>query len=203
MCILHFCTNRHNYAILPISYLLQLYSLVQISFSVSIYIGSCYCRTLNGRTYRMGRWIMKTIICDVHLPFWLSSSCWVQFREHIFQHTLTRVGVWVSVCFGPLVRRGLLVEVVLRLHQRERVWEERDTAHGLMVPQPTVTAAFLRPVRQVKRDAPLRLQHQRAERQRHALMLVSVFLNQPATFSGLIINCKLNGYLFTFIEMNK
>lgn len=145
----------------------------------TIYIENSYCRTLNCCTYWVGRRIIKTIICVIHLPFWLSSSCWVQFSSEHRQrekrneecnyrqiqrfaletsfNTLTRVGVRVAVCFSPLVRRGLLIEVILRLHQRERVWEEWPTAHGLMVPQPTVTAAFLRPIRQVKRDAPLRL----------------------------------------------
>lgn len=76
---------------------------------------------------------------------------------------LTRVGVRIAICFGPLVRRGLLVELILRLHQRERMWEEWPASHGLMVPQSTVTAAFLRPIRQVKRDAPLRLQSESRE----------------------------------------
>lgn len=71
---------------------------------------------------------------------------------------LTRVGIGVAVGFGPLVGGGLLVEVVLRLHQRERMCEERPTAYRLVVPQTAVTAALLRAVRQVKRDAPLGLE---------------------------------------------
>lgn len=68
---------------------------------------------------------------------------------------LTRVGIGVAVSFGPLVGGSLLVEVVLRLHQRERLCEEGATAYRLMVPQTAVTAALLRAIRQVKRDAPL------------------------------------------------
>lgn len=71
---------------------------------------------------------------------------------------LTGVGIGVAVSFSPLIRGGLLVEVVLRLHQRERLCEEGATAHRLVVPQTAVTAALLRAVRQVKRDAPLRLE---------------------------------------------
>lgn len=71
---------------------------------------------------------------------------------------LTRVGVRVAVSFGPLIRGGLLVEVVLRLHQRERLCEEGATAYRLVVSETAVTAALLRAVRQVKRDAPLRLE---------------------------------------------
>ncbi|KAK5915528.1 hypothetical protein CesoFtcFv8_001110 [Champsocephalus esox] len=71
---------------------------------------------------------------------------------------LTRVGIGVAVSFSPLIGGGLLVEVVLRLHQRERLCEEGATANRLMVPQTAVTAALLRAIRQVKRDAPLRLE---------------------------------------------
>lgn len=71
---------------------------------------------------------------------------------------LTRVGIRVSVSFGPLIGGGLLVEVVLRLHQRERLCEEGATAYRLVVAQTAVTAALLRAVRQVKRDSPLRLE---------------------------------------------
>lgn len=74
------------------------------------------------------------------------------------QSELTGVGVRVAVSFGPLIRGGLLVEVVLRLHQRERLCEEGATAYRLVVSQTAVTAALLRAVRQVKRDAPLRLE---------------------------------------------
>ena len=38
-----------------------------------------------------------------------------------FVRGLTRVGVRVAVCFGPLVRRGLVIEFVLWLNQRKRV----------------------------------------------------------------------------------
>lgn len=79
-------------------------------------------------------------------------------RDTGVQSELTRVGVRVAVSFGPLIRGGLLVEVVLRLHQRERLCEEGATAYRLMVSQTAVTAALLRAVRQVKRDAPLRLE---------------------------------------------
>lgn len=71
---------------------------------------------------------------------------------------LTRVGIGVAVSFSPLIRGGLLVEVVLRLHQRERLCEERATAYRLVVTQTAVTAALLGAIRQVKRDAPLRLE---------------------------------------------
>lgn len=71
---------------------------------------------------------------------------------------LTGVGIGVAVGFGPLIRGGLLVEVVLRLHQRERLCEEGATAYRLVVSQTAVTAALLGAVRQVKRDAPLRLE---------------------------------------------
>lgn len=79
-------------------------------------------------------------------------------RDTGVQSELTRVGVRVAVSFGPLIRGGLLVEVVLRLHQRERLCEEGATAYRLVVSQTAVTAALLRAVRQVKRDAPLRLE---------------------------------------------
>lgn len=46
---------------------------------------------------------------------------------------LTRVGVRVAVCFGPLVRRGLVVELVLWLNQRKRVWDQGSTTHRLVV----------------------------------------------------------------------
>lgn len=85
--LLIYCISGLYYAILPlpISYLLQLYSLLQSSFCVSweryIYIVNCYCRTLNCCTHWVGRCIMKTIICDIHLALWLSSSSSVRFRE--------------------------------------------------------------------------------------------------------------------------
>lgn len=71
---------------------------------------------------------------------------------------LTRVGIRVAVSFSPLIRGGLLIEVILRLHQRERLCEEGATAYRLMVPKTAVTAALLRAIRQVKRDASLRLE---------------------------------------------
>lgn len=71
---------------------------------------------------------------------------------------LTRVGIGVAISFSPLIRGGLLIEVVLRLHQRERLCEEGATAYRLVVPKTAVTAALLRAIRQVKRDAPLRLE---------------------------------------------
>lgn len=71
---------------------------------------------------------------------------------------LTRVGIRVAISLSPLIRGSLLVEVVLRLHQRERLCEEGATAYRLVVPETAVTAALLRAVRQVKRDAPLRLE---------------------------------------------
>lgn len=90
---------------------------------------------------------------------------------------LTRVGVGVAVGFRPLVGGGLLVEVVLRLHQRERMCEEGATANRLVVPQTAVTAALLRAVRQVKRDAPLRLEPRAQNRASH----VSALLCPPQT----------------------
>lgn len=75
-----------------------------------------------------------------------------------FQLELTRVGVRVAVSFGPLIRGGLLVEVILGLHQRERLCEEGATAYRLVLSETAVTAALLRAIRQVKRDAPLRLE---------------------------------------------
>lgn len=180
MCMLHFCTNMYNYVILPlpISYLLQLFSLVQTSFSVSwehylhweqllqniklLYILSGKAYNENHLCYSSS-FLAKLLLLSSEQRQREKRNEECNYREiqrfalETSFSTLTRVGVRVAVCFGPLVRRGLLVEVILRLHQRERVWEERPTAHGLMVPQPTVTAAFLRPIRQVKRDAPLRL----------------------------------------------
>lgn len=94
---------------------------------------------------------------------------------------LTRVGVWVAVSFGPLVGGGLLVEVILRLHQRERLCKERATAYRLVVPQTAVTAALLGAVRQVKRDAPLGLEP-RAQ-------------NRASDVSALL--CPLKLFLFT------
>lgn len=71
---------------------------------------------------------------------------------------LTGIRVRITVCFSPLVRWGLFVEVLLWLNQRERVWEERSTAHRLMVPKTTVTVAFLGAVRKVKRYTSLWLE---------------------------------------------
>lgn len=96
---------------------------------------------------------------------------------------LTRVGIGVAVSFSPLIRGGLLVEVVLRLHQRERLCEEGATAYRLVVPQTAVTAALLRAIRQVKRDAPLRLEP-RAQ-------------NRASDVSALL--CPLNFILFTLL----
>lgn len=106
--------------------------------------------------------------------------------------SLTGVGVRIAVRFCPLVRRGLLVELILRLHQRERMWEERPASHGLMVPQSTVTAAFLRPIRQVKRDAPLRLQSESRETEPsvNACLLVSQSELQILLFVFIIIPKK-------------
>lgn len=80
---------------------------------------------------------------------------------------LTGVGIGVAVCFGSLVGGGLLVEVVLRLHQRERLCEEGATAYGFVLPQTAVTAALLGAVRQVKRDASLRLEPRAQNRAWH------------------------------------
>lgn len=90
---------------------------------------------------------------------------------------LTRVGIGVAVSFGPLIRGGLLIEVVLRLHQRERLCEEGATAYRLVVPKTAVTAALLRAIRQVKCDAPLRLEP-RAQ-------------NRASDVSALLCLCKL------------
>lgn len=80
------------------------------------------------------------------------------FKKQREASQLTRVGIRVSISLSPLIRGSLLVEVVLRLHQRERLCEEGATAYRLVVPETAVTAALLRAVRQVKRDAPLRLE---------------------------------------------
>lgn len=50
-----------------------------------------------------------------------------------FLKGLTRVGVRVAICFGPLVRRGLVIEFVLWLNQRKRVWDQGATTHRLVV----------------------------------------------------------------------
>jgi hypothetical protein len=71
---------------------------------------------------------------------------------------LTRIGIRVAICFGPLVRRGLVVEFVLWLNQRKRVWDQGSTTHRLVVSQTTVTAAFLGAIRKVKGNTALRLQ---------------------------------------------
>lgn len=86
------------------------------------------------------------------------SACTCVWGRVGVRSELTGVGIGVAVGFGPLIRGGLLVEVVLRLHQRERLCEEGATAYRLVVSQTAVTAALLGAVRQVKRDAPLRLE---------------------------------------------
>lgn len=93
--------------------------------------------------------------CKDRGGYWACTCVW---RHRGVRWELTGVGVRVAVSFGPLIRGGLLVEVVLRLHQRERLCEEGATAYRLVLSQTAVTAALLRAVRQVKRDAPLRLE---------------------------------------------
>lgn len=93
-----------------------------------------------------------------------------QLREAEHCWWLTRVGVGVAISFSPLVRWSLVVEFVLRLNQRERVWDQGSTTHRLVVSQTTVTAAFLGAIREVKCNTALGLQRRAQD------MLISALL---------------------------
>lgn len=99
---------------------------------------------------------------------------------------LTGVGIRVAICFGPLIRGGLLIEVILRLHQRERLCEEGATAYRLVVPQTAVTAALLRAIRQVKRDAPLRLEAREHKTEPLILVLCSAPSKSLSLFTQIV-----------------
>lgn len=103
---------------------------------------------------------------------------------------LTRVGIRVAVSFSPLIGGGLLIEVVLRLHQRERLCEEGATAYRLVVPQTAVTAALLRAIRQVKRDAPLRLESREHKTEPLMLVLCSAPSKSPSHFHTIVLCCS-------------
>ncbi|TNN62353.1 hypothetical protein EYF80_027423 [Liparis tanakae] len=105
---------------------------------------------------------------------------------------LGQVGIGVSVGFGPLIGRGLLVEVVLRLHQRERLCEEGATAYRLVVPQTAVTAALLRAIRQGPCQISLdRLSHMTLEGELKDTRR-SVKKEKEAPFRGFVINMGVN-----------
>lgn len=110
---------------------------------------------------------------------------------------LTRVRIRVAVSLSPLIGGSLLVEVVLRLHQRERLCEEGATAYRLVVPETAVTAALLRAIRQVKRDAPLRLE----PRAKNRASDVSALLCQLDVFTSLLCfmsrEPNVGGFLLT------
>jgi len=86
---------------------------------------------------------------------------------------LTRVGVGVAVSFSPLVRWSLVIEFVLRLNQRERVWDQGSTTHRLVVSQTTVTAAFLGAIGEVKCNTTLGLQRRAQDTLVSALLFCS------------------------------
>lgn len=127
-----------------------------LQFFKSVYSGDL---NLHGLPERIGKREMRAHSLSVQKSIKIDHACVLRndsLRQNILQ--LTRVGIGVAVSFGPLIGGGLLVEVVLRLHQRERLCEEGATAYRLVVPQTAVTAALLGAIRQVKRDAPLRLE---------------------------------------------
>lgn len=86
---------------------------------------------------------------------------------------LTRVGVRVAISFSPLVRWGLVVEFILRLNQRERVWDQGSTTHRFVVSQTTVTAAFLGAIGEVKCNTALGLQRRAQDTLISALLFCS------------------------------
>lgn len=112
-----------------------------------------------------------------HLNKFLHTTQPQQLQAMKNRRGLTRVGVRVAICFSPLVRRGLVIEFVLWLNQRKRVWDQGSTTHRLVVSQTTVTAAFLGAVREVKGNTALRLQRRSQDMQ---LTLASPWQNVHA-----------------------